>query len=45
MEHKLYITVIIKWRVTRYWIEPRYCIFVKGDGFLPFVKNIGESVG
>ena len=28
----------------RYSIEPRYRIYVKGYGFLPFAKNIGKNL-
>ena len=29
----------------RYSIQPRKRIFVKGYGFLPFAKNMGENIG
>ena len=29
----------------RYSIEPRDCTFVKGYGFLSFVKNMGKIIG
>ena len=29
---------------TRYSIEPRYRIYVKGYGFLSFAKNIGKNL-
>ena len=31
--------------MTRYSVQPRYRIFVKGCWFLSFVKNIGNNVG
>ena len=31
--------------MTRYSIEPRDCIFVKGYGFLSFPKNMNQNIG
>ena len=31
--------------MTRYSVQPRDRIFVKGYGFLSFAKNIGEKIG
>ena len=31
--------------MTRYSVEPRDRIFVKGYGFLSFAKNMGSNIG
>ena len=31
--------------MTRYSVQPRHRKFVKGNGFLSFAKNMGESIG
>ena len=31
--------------MTRYSVQPRYQIFVKGYGFLFFAKNMGKNIG
>ena len=31
--------------MTRYSVQPRERIFLKGYGFLSFVKNMGENIG
>ena len=31
--------------MTRYSVQPRDQIFVKGYGFLSFAKNMGKSIG
>ena len=31
--------------MTRYSVQPRDRIFVKGYGFLPFAKNMGKNIG
>ena len=31
--------------MTRYSVQPRDRIFVKGYGFLSFTKNMGKSIG
>ena len=31
--------------MTRYSVQPRDRIFVKGYGFLPFAKNMGKNTG
>ena len=31
--------------MTRYSVQPRYWIFVKGYGVFSFARNIGKSVG
>ena len=30
--------------MTRYSVQPRYQIFVKGYGFLSFVKNMDKNI-
>ena len=30
--------------MTHYSVQPRYWIFVKGYGFLPFAKNMGRNI-
>ena len=30
--------------MTRYSVQPRYRIFVKGYGFLSFAKNMGKNI-
>ena len=32
-------------KMARYSVQPRDRIFVKGYGFLPFAKNMGNSLG
>ena len=41
-EDKINITLVI---MTRYSVQPRDRIFVKGYGFLLFAKNMGKSIG
>ena len=31
--------------MTRYSVQPRDRIFVKGSGFLSFAKNMGRNIG
>ena len=31
--------------MTRYSVQPRNRVFVKGYGFLPFAKNTGKNIG
>ena len=31
--------------MTRYSVQPRDRIFVKGYGFLPFAENMGRNIG
>ena len=31
--------------MTHYSIEPKYRVFVKGYGFLAFVKNMSKGIG
>ena len=31
--------------MTRYKVQPRYRIFVKGYGFLFFAKSMGKNIG
>ena len=31
--------------MTRYSVQPRDRIFLKGYEFLPFAKNMGENIG
>ena len=31
--------------MTRYSVQPRHKIFVKGYGFLSFAKNMGKNIG
>ena len=32
-------------KITRYSVQPRDWIFVKGYGFLSFAKNMGKDIG
>ena len=31
--------------MTRYSVQPRHKIFLKGYGFLSFAKNMGKNIG
>ena len=31
--------------MTRYSVQPRDEVFVKGHGFLPFARNMGKNIG
>ena len=31
--------------MTRYSVQPRDCIFLKGYGFLPFTRKMGKNIG
>ena len=31
--------------MTRYWVQPKDWIFVKGYGFLSFAKKMGKNIG
>ena len=31
--------------MTRYLVQPRDRIFVKGNGYLPFAKNMAKNMG
>ena len=48
IEDKTYITSVTKVqhiKMTRYLVQSRDCIFVRGYGFLSFVKNMSKYIG